>query len=599
MGLASRVAREVRYMRGLTRALSRIKDVSADSPNLICDDWEKAVDRWGANIALSFEGRTLTYAQADALANRYAHWALAQGIASGEAVALLLPNRLDYIPLWMGLAKVGVVAALVNNNLVGSALAHCVDIAKADHVIVDPETAGALAPCRERIGRPVTLWSLDGAVVEPDKGDRPLEPELAAASDTRPDARHRAALIAGETALYIFTSGTTGLPKAAKVTHVRAQNYMRGFAGAAGATPRDRVFIVLPLYHSTGGLCGAGAALMAGGTAVIRKRFSASTFWREVNAEGATLFVYIGELCRYMVNQPEREGERTHRLRLAFGNGLRPEVWDRFQTRFAIPRILEFYGATEGNVSILNFDGRPGSIGRIAPYIRRKFNVRLIRFDVETEQPVRDPDGFCIPCPPGEVGEAIGEITAEPRAQFAGYADPADSAKKILTDVFEPGDRWFRSGDLMRQDADGYFYFVDRVGDTFRWKGENVSTNEVAEALAAAPGVREANVYGVEVPGFDGRAGMASMVVDPGFDPAALAVHVEAELPSYARPLFVRLQREIETTGTFKYRKADLVADGFDPARVKEPLFFKDPAAGYVALDPALHARLMAGEIRL
>lgn len=599
MGLASRVAREVRYMRGVVRALARVKDVAADSPNLIPDDWERAADRWSANTALSMDGRTLTYAEADALANRYAHWALAQGLGPGDAVALVLPNRLDYVPAWMGLTKVGVIAALVNNHLVGSALAHCVALAAARHVIVDPETAAALEPCRGRIGRPVTLWGLDGAALDPAAGDQPLEPALAAAPDHRPDPARRAGLVAGDTALYIYTSGTTGLPKAAKVAHVRVQNYMRGFAGSTGATPRDRVFIVLPLYHATGGLCGVGAALMAGGTAVIRRRFKASTFWSEVNAEGATLFVYVGELCRYMVNQREREGERTHKIRLAFGNGLRPEVWERFTSRFAIPHVLEFYGATEGNVSILNFDGRPGSVGRVAPYIRSKFNVRLVRFDLEAEQPVRGPDGFCVPCPPGEVGEALGEITSQPRSQYTGYADPEASAKKVLTDVFKPGDRWFRTGDLMRQDRDGYFYFVDRVGDTFRWKGENVSTNEVAEVLGAAPGVCEVNVYGVEVPGCDGRAGMASLVVAPEFDPAALAAHVDAELPAYARPLFLRLRPEMETTGTFKYRKADLVADGFDPARVKDPLFFRDGRSGYVPLGAALYARLLAGEVRL
>lgn len=595
MGLALRVAREARYMRGLTRALSRIKDVGADSPNLICDDWERAVDRWATNTALSFDGRTLTYAEADALANRWAHWALMQGLEPGASVALVLPNRLDYVPAWMGLTKVGVVAALVNNNLFGAPLAHCLAVAGAVHVVADAQTGAAVAAALDRPGaHALKRWTLDGASESED-----LDAALAAMNDDRPERRLRGSLTAGDTALYIFTSGTTGLPKAAKVTHVRVQNYMRGFAGSTAATPRDRVFIVLPLYHATGGLCGVGAALMAGGTAVIRPRFRASSFWADVNAEGATLLVYIGELCRYLVNQPAREGERTHRLRLAFGNGLRPDVWERFAARFAIPRILEFYGATEGNVSILNFDGKPGSVGRIAPYMRKRFNVRLVRADPQAEQPVRGGDGFCIECPPGEVGEAIGEITSEPRTQFSGYADAQASASKILRDVFKPGDAWFRSGDLMRQDREGYFYFVDRLGDTFRWKGENVSTQEVAEVLSAAPGVREANVYGVTVPGADGRAGMAALVVGPEFDPAALARVVDAELPAYARPLFLRLLPAIETTGTFKYRKADLVGDGYDPGRVADPLFLRDPAGGYLPLGPALHARLHGGELRL
>jgi fatty-acyl-CoA synthase len=471
-------------------------------------------------------------------------------------------------------------------------------VAGARHVIADRDTAEAVATARNRLDAPLHLWTLDGAA-----GDADLDAALASASAVRPDRGSRSGLTAGATAMYIYTSGTTGLPKAAKVTHVRAQTYMRSFAGALRTTPEDKVFVVLPLYHSTGGLVGMGAALMGGGTAVLRRRFSASSFWDDVNAEGATLFVYIGELCRYMINQPERPGERTHKLRAAFGNGLRPEVWPRFQDRFAIPQVLEFYGATEGNVSVVNFDGRPGSIGRVPPYLRRKFNVQLVRFDPEAEQPVRGADGLCVPCPPGEVGEALGEIGTEARTQYVGYVEAGgtrgESERKILQDVLKPGDRWFRTGDLMRQDADGYFYFVDRVGDTFRWKGENVSTGEVAEALLSAPGVQEANVYGVEVPGSEGRAGMAALVIGPEFDPLALARHLDGELPAYARPLFLRIQPAIETTGTFKYRKSDLVKDGFDPSRVPDPLLFREAGAGYAPLDPALHARIQAGEVRL
>ncbi|MBW3617545.1 MAG: long-chain-acyl-CoA synthetase [Proteobacteria bacterium] len=598
MGLLERIAREGRYLRGVCGTLNAVRTISSDSPNLVCDDWERAVDRHGPRTALSMDGRSLSYAQADALANRVAHWARAQGLQRGEAVALVLPNRLDYVPLWLGLAKAGVVAALVNCNLQGAALCHCISVGGARHVIADADTAPAVAAVRGRLAQPVTLWTLDGAA-----GDADLQAALDNAPDRRPDPAIRAGMTAGDAAMYIYTSGTTGLPKAAKVTHVRAQMYLRSFAGALRATREDRVFVVLPLYHSTGGLVGVGAALMAGGAAVLRKRFSASSFWEDVEAEGATLFVYVGELCRYMVNQPERPVERAHKLRAAFGNGLRPEVWRRFQARFAIPEVLEFYGATEGNVSVVNFDGRPGSIGRVAPYLRFKFNVRLVRFDPELELPIRGPDGFCIACTPGEVGEALGEIGPAARTQYVGYAEPGgaggESERKILKDAFKAGDRWFRTGDLMRQDRDGYLYFVDRIGDTFRWKGENVSTGEVAEALLAAPGVQEANVYGVEVPGAEGRAGMAALVVGPGFDPKGLARHLDAELPGCARPLFLRIQPAIETTGTFKYRKAELVADGFDPSRVPDPVLFKDAGAGYVPLDAGLYARIVSGEIRV
>jgi fatty-acyl-CoA synthase len=269
------------------------------------------------------------------------------------------------------------------------------------------------------------------------------------------------------------------------------------------------------------------------------------------------------------------------------------------QTRFRIPQILEFYGATEGNVSMFNFDGRLGAIGRAPRYLRKHFNIRLIAFDVEKEEPVRGPNGLCVECLPGEIGECIGEIGSSARESYSGYADKAASEKKILRDVFKKGDAFFATGDLMRQDRDGYFYFVDRIGDTFRWKGENVSTSEVAETLAAVPGVKEAIVYGVQVGDMDGRAGMAGLVVDPTFDIKAFGEQMGRDLPSYAQPVFVRVLPAIETTGTFKQRKTDLVADGFDPAKIRGPLFYKDGAKGYVKLTKAGFAKIMAGGAKL
>jgi fatty-acyl-CoA synthase len=375
---------------------------------------------------------------------------------------------------------------------------------------------------------------------------------------------------------------------------------MRGFAAATDSRPNDKIYICLPLYHATGGLCAVGAALLNGGQIVLKRRFSASQFWDDIARHGCTMFVYIGELCRYLVNQPETDAERTP-VRLAFGNGLRPDVWQKMLGRFRIGRVLEFYGSTEGNVSLLNFDGKVGAIGRIPPFLAKRFNIRLVRFDLETEEPERNSQGFCIACPIGEVGEAIGEIRADdPRANFTGYADKAATDKKILRNVFAPGDAWFRTGDLLRQDGEGYFYFVDRVGDTFRWKGENVSTSEVSEVLGQAPGVMEVNVYGVAVPHAEGRAGMAALVTGEGFELTALARAVDDSLPAYARPVFLRLQHEIETTGTFKYRKIDLVEQGFDPAKVEgEPLYVRAPDGGYEPLTADIFARIESGVTRL
>ncbi|MEI9965560.1 MAG: hypothetical protein WDM92_13720 [Caulobacteraceae bacterium] len=212
---------------------------------------------------------------------------------------------------------------------------------------------------------------------------------------------------------------------------------------------------------------------------------------------------------------------------------------------------------------------------------------------------MRGEDGLCVECPPGEIGECVGEIGQDARRAYVGYADRSASENKVLHDVFRKGDAFFATGDLMLQDRDGYFYFVDRIGDTFRWKGENVSTTEVAERLSGFPGVHEVSVYGVQVPGYDGRAGMASLVVGPEFDPKALAAYVEQELPGYAQPLFLRLEAAIEVTGTFKHRKVDLVAEGFDPDQVRSPLYYKSPGKGYVKLSKATYAKIAAGEVRL
>ena len=578
--------REWLYLTGLARTLLRVRSIAPGSANLITDDLESAVNRWRERPAISFLGKTLTYGQMDALANRYARWALAQGLARGASVAVVAPNRLEYLPLWFGLSKVGVAAALINYQLTGEALSHCLELSGAHLCITDASTSAAFQAVA-----PATMaeWGLDGSLAQ----------AIATVGEARPPRTARAGMTARDTALLIYTSGTTGLPKAARISHMRAQLYMRGFAGSTGARPDDRIYVTLPLYHATGGLCAMGAALLNGGSVALRASFSASHFWGDVTAEGATMFVYIGELCRYLVNHPTAEGERGHKLRLAFGNGLSRDVWAALLDRFAVPRVLEFYGSTEGNVSMFNFDGGIGAVGRIAPYLAPLFNVALARFDVEAEAPVRGADGFCIPCAPDEAGECLGAIHGGARTEFSGYVDRAASEKKVLRGAFKKGDAWFRTGDLMSRDKEGYFYFVDRVGDTFRWKGENVSTTEVADALAAAPGVTQVTVYGVAVPHHDGRAGMAAIVAGEGFELEGLRQAIETRLPAYAQPLFVRLTPALEVTGTYKPRKLDLVTDGFDPAKIPAPLYFHDRGIGFVPLSPALHERIVSGEERL
>ncbi len=595
MRLKARLQRELRFLRGLSRTLGRVKSISKESENLICDDIQAAMDAHRDRPAITFEGRTITYGELDAMANRYAHWAKGLNLRRGAVVALFMPNRMEYFPIWYGLSKVGVVVALINNQLTSLPLAHCLNISGASHIIVDAETAPAFEQAKDLVERPLQQWILGPA----HGGQRDLVQALKSCSQLPPDRSVREDMRASETALLLFTSGTTGMPKAARITHMRAQLYMRGFAGSTGAKASDRIYITLPLYHATGGLCAVGAALLNGGSIVLRRKFSATHFWPEVVAEGCTMFVYIGELCRYLVNNPSVPEETQHKIRLAFGNGLRPDIWPQMKQRFRIPDILEFYGSTEGNVSLFNFDGREGAVGRVPKWLRKRFNIRVVQFDVEQETVVRGANGFCIEAGPGQVGECIGRIGGDARAEYAGYLDRQASEKKVLRDVFERGDAWFATGDLMRMDADGYLYFIDRIGDTFRWKGENVSTNEVAERLQAAPGVAEATVYGVAVEGTDGRAGMAALVVDPDFDIALFGEHVDRELPSYAQPVFVRILPAMDTTGTFKIRKMDLVSDGYDPGRIKGPLFFRDPKKGYVKVTKAVFEKLSTGQVKV
>ena len=534
--------------------------------------------RFGLSPALIGSDETWSHAQLAARANRYARWALGQGIAKGDTVALLLGNCPDYLAIWVGLTRIGGVVALINTNLSGEALAHCLRVAQPRHIIAGESLANGLAAAT-----PVWRHNEDfSRVIEGFSGAPLTEAEQRAVSLNDP-------------ALLIYTSGTTGLPKAAYVSHRRVMNWTHWFAGMTNAGPQDRLYNCLPMYHSVGGVVATGAALLGGGAVIVREKFSASRFWQDVADSSATIFQYIGELCRYLLASPEPLP--PHRLRLAMGNGLSADIWEAFQSRFAIPQILEFYAATEGNFSLYNAEGKIGAIGRIPPFLAHRFPTAIVKFDDAAGLPARGPDGLCIPVTRGEAGEAIGKI-AGGAARFEGYTDAAASEKKILRDVFEPGDAWVRSGDLMRQDRQGFFYFLDRIGDTFRWKGENVATTEVAAAAASAPGVRSACVYGVAVPGANGRCGMAALEVEPGFDPATFRVHMAARLPAYARPLFLRVVQSLAVTETFKQKKQLLAQEGFDPAAIADPLLV-DCGKGFAPLDAALYARISSGLIRL
>jgi fatty-acyl-CoA synthase len=599
MAFIERVTAELASLRGALRTLKMTTPIAKNPTRVFPQVISELADTYGSAPALLSDRESFSYRELAARSNRYARWALAQGLRKGDTVCLMMPGRPEFLALWIGVTRVGGVVALINTHLTGMALAHNINMVSPKHIIVAGELFASLETARLHISGDAKVWLHGEASANFPRIDREVDglpgDELAA-SERRP-------LTIEDRALYIYTSGTTGLPKAANVNHYRVMLASFAFAGVMDTRASDRMYDCLPLYHTAGGVLATGALLVRGGSVVIRDKFSAREFWDDVVRWDCTCFQYIGELCRYLINSPPNPNERAHRLRLACGNGLRPDVWPEFKKRFRIPQIIEFYAATEGNVSLFNFDGKEGAVGRLPWWIAARFPTKIVRFDVELQQPVRDQRGFCIECAVDEPGEVIGKImkdASRPGQRFEGYASEAETGKKVLRDVFEKGDLWFRTGDLMRKDKNGYFYFIDRIGDTFRWKGENVSTTEVEEALGQFDGILEANVYGVRIPGHDGRAGMAGIVAQDNLNLTALHDHLAERLPEYARPVFLRLRQDNDVTTTFKQKKISVVKDGFDPSRTLDPIYFNDPQRkAFVRVDAPLYEQINAGQIRL
>jgi fatty-acyl-CoA synthase len=598
MGLLERLTADVTDLRGALRTLRATTPIARNPTRVFPLLIEELAERHGDAPALLASREQFSYRELAQRANRYARWALAQDINKADSVCLLMPNRPEFFAIWVGITRVGGVVALINTNLTGTALAHSINIVSPRHIIVAAELLPLLESARDQINAG-NIWLHGAADANFPRIDRYVD----GLCGDGLNAADCPILTIEDRALYIYTSGTTGLPKAANMNHYRVMLAANAFAGVMDTRASDRMYDCLPMYHTAGGLVATGALLVAGGSVVIREKFSAREFWDDVVRWDCTLFQYIGELCRYLVNSPPHPRERTHRLRLACGNGLRPDVWPVFKERFRIPSIIEFYAATEGNVSLFNFDGKEGAVGRLPWFVARRFPTKVVRFDVEKQQPLRNEQGFCIECDDDEAGEVIGKIIKDPSKpgqRFEGYAASGETEKKILHDVFEKGDSWFRTGDLMRRDRDGYFYFVDRIGDTFRWKGENVSTTEVQEAIGEFDGILDVNVYGVQVADRDGRAGMAALVVKDGFNLALFHEHLVKRLPDYARPVFLRIRREIDVTTTFKQKKMDLAKDGFDPGATGDPIYVNDPAIkAFVRLDRPLYDRIQAAQVRL
>lgn len=600
MGVFTNARETLRVVSDVARALPVLlaKLPGSDDPASIAMVLEDTVARQPDRNMIVFEGREVSWGEFNQLTNSLAHALVERGVKRGDCVAVIMENRIEMLAGTMALQKIGAIAGMVNPGLVGAQLAHCINITKSVKCLAGEEIFGSVLDVRAELDMDDTdiLWVADS---REESAPEPME-DIMAQLERYPKTNldDTKTILAGDTGFYIFTSGTTGMPKAAKVGQRRLLAAVMSFSRAGvRAKPNDRMYLCLPLFHGTGFICGVNSAIFSGASMFLRRKFSASAFWPEIQKYHCTIFFYVGELCRYLVTQPPCPEEKNNPLDRVFGNGLRPDVWDEFKQRFGIDRVCEFYGSSEGNVSFINAFNKNKTIGYCPG------TILLVEYDIEQDEIVLDENGKYIPVEPGNPGLLLAEI--DDRYRFDGYTDKAASEAKTLRNVLKDGDAWFNTGDLITEVDVGFsmgkphYQFVDRIGDTFRWRSENVSTNEVGEILNANSQVEIANVYGVDVPATEGKAGMASIALNPGqvFDPLEFADYVSENLPGFAQPVFVRIQTDITTTGTFKLVKGDLRKQSFHIEQVgNDTIYVMMPRTNsYQILDQALYGSIMDG----
>lgn len=569
----------------------------------VADLFERRCEQEPERAFIVWEDDTISYAQANAHSNRIANALITHGLKSGQVAALMMENTPNFLYAWMALAKIGVTAALINTETRGAALTHALDITASNSLLIGSECLDKLRTVTE-LPSAVPVYVFDNACDNHNSATRKsmsaplvdLSAQLTQYSDKQPSPRMRDKLVGADTFSLIFTSGTTGLPKAAYITHMRWLGTGESWKRVLELDADTVFYCVLPLFHGAAGMSLFSTVLASGGSMVVRKRFSTSHFWPDVKRHNIQFAQYSGEMCRYLLNQASSPLERKHSLRVLTGAGLNAHNYAAFKERFGVQHIIEGYGGTELNIGMMNVDGVPGSCGRI-PFKDRSI-VRLVRYDMNKQCHVRDQEGFMVECGANEVGEVIGRILTEPQlsvGRFEGYTDRAATEAKILRDVFSKGDQWMSSGDLMRRDEEDYYYFVDRLGDTYRWKSENISTTEVSEALSAYPDMESINVYGVKIPEQEGRAGMVAIVMakDSVFDGKAFYELARTNLAPYAIPIFVRLSKQEDRTATLKLRKTRLQEIGYAPDNSGDRLFVCDHAKqGYVPMGTETLKRL-------
>ncbi|EST05602.1 AMP-dependent synthetase/ligase [Kalmanozyma brasiliensis GHG001] len=575
-------------------------------------------------VAYVYLGKSFTWGEVAKDVHRIANYLLSRGFKAGDRVAIFMGNSVAIIEWYLACMCINVMPAFINNSLTDKSLVHCVTVARAKMLVYEPYLEGTVSEVQdELLGKTLESFLCYDDGITPADGDtekaaievsKPLKnkipfgpTELAKYSAKRIDDKYRKDVGESTTAALIYTSGTTGLPKAALCSHGRMGTASSVWPVFNNFSTNDRIYTPMPLYHSSALFLCISACLCSGSTVIIGRKFSARKYWDEVRKYDATVVQYIGEIARYLLAVPPSPLDKKHNVRMAYGNGMRPDVWEKFRERYGVRVISEFFASSEGNGALINYNTGPfgagavGRMGRVAGIVRPDF--KIIRVDAITEDIYRDPKtGFCVECKPNEAGEFVMRIGTSSISKFQGYADNPDATKKkILNDALKKGDAWFRSGDLMTKDADGFFYFGDRMGDTFRWRSENVSTQEVANALGQVVG--EANVYGVLVPAHDGRAGCAAIPADEAsrIDWKTLAQAARKSLPKYAVPLFIRVVPAMEQTGTVKQQKVQLRNQGIEHDKCgSDRLFWLPPGAdGYQPFLPEHYKSIAAGQVKL
>ncbi|KAK3601065.1 hypothetical protein CHS0354_029291 [Potamilus streckersoni] len=577
--------------------------------NLLADIFEEKVKEKPDKTFIICNNKLYSYSFVDQQANRVARAAMEIGLKQDNVVAIMVYNEPAFLWLYLGLMKLGIRTALINFNLRSRSLAHCIQVSEANTLLVGEgdDLINAVTEILHEL-HGIDVYHLGNSTDwthQVTSNFKSFHSLMESSSPAPVDRSVRNKVGPLNTCVYIYTSGTTGLPKPVIISHARVVG--SGFSGQAyDMAEDDIIYICLPMYHSAALLLGIGNTITAGAAMVIRDKFSASHFWEDCRRHKVTLIQYIGEICRYLVARPKETLDGHHNIRVAFGNGLRPDIWTEFQTRFKIPRLLEFYGSTEGPIGFCNYSNIVGSCGRSSPFLRRMAQeVEFVKYDHHAQTAERDARGRCIPVEIGEVGLLIVPLIPGKTA-FDGYKGKKESTeKKILRNVFQDGDIYFDTGDLMRVDNNYYLYFNDRVGDTFRWKGENVSTTEVSNVIAELDFIHDANVYGVTIPGCEGRAGMVAIhLKNPDLNrltPSmlmALSKHCNSALPVYARPRFIRVQKELVLTATFKQQKVELIREGFDVTKIKDPLYYLNPTTNaYFPFDKTVYYQIISGNV--